>query len=135
MQVEHLRAQSWHVQAVSTHDAAWAAFEHDTPDVVVIDAGAGGLRTDEVGRFIAACRFRLDDATSIIVTGRSDADERQQLRAAGADLFLLTPIQPSEVAYEVKRALILRRSGRRLSWNWPATTRGDHDAPRRGRSA
>ena len=133
--VEHLRAQSWLVQAVASPEAAWAAIEGHTPDVVVIDAGVGGLRTDEVGRFIAACRFRLDDATSIIVMGLSDADERQKLRAAGADLFLLVPIQPSELAYEVKRALILRRSGRRLSWNWPASARGEHEASRRGKAS
>jgi DNA-binding response OmpR family regulator len=135
MFVEHLRAQSWLVQAVASPEAAWAAIELNTPDVVVIDAGAGGLRTDEVSRFIVDSRFRLDDATSIIVMGLSDADERQRLRASGADLFLLAPLQPSEIAYEVKRALILRRSGRRLSWNWPASARGEHEAPRRGRAS
>ena len=134
MYVEHLRAQSWLVQAVASPDAAWAALELNTPDVVVIDTGVGGLRTDEVGRFIGACRFRLDDATSIIVTGRSDADERQKLRTAGADLFLPAPLQPAEIAYEVKRALILRRSGRRLSWNWPSNAR-EHEAPRRGKAS
>jgi hypothetical protein len=29
------------------------------------------------------------------------------------------PALPSVVLYEAKRALLLRRSGRRLSWNWP----------------
>ena len=135
LHLEHLRAQSWLVQAVSSPDAAWAAFELNTPDVVIIDAAVGGLGSDEVGRFLAASRFRLDDATSIIVTGLSDADERQKLRASGADLFLLTPLQPSEIAYEVKRALILRRSGRRLSWNWPASARGEQEAPRRGKAS
>jgi hypothetical protein len=33
---------------------------------------------------------------------------------AGADSVLLMPAPPDEVLYEIQRALILRRSGRRL---------------------
>lgn len=61
-------------------------------------------------------RSRVDHATSIIVaSGREDCEQAHE---AGADSFLLKSAHPSKVLYEVHRALILRRSGRRLPWNW-----------------
>jgi hypothetical protein len=45
--------------------------------------------------------------------------DREAARSAGADLFLLGSALPSALVFEVHRALILRRTGRRLTWNWP----------------
>jgi CheY-like chemotaxis protein len=45
--------------------------------------------------------------------------DRETARAAGADTYLMRPALPSALVFDVQRALILRRSGRRLSWNWP----------------
>ena len=47
-----------------------------------------------------------------LVVGRFRHDYSQT--EAGADSVLLMPVLPGEVLYEVQRALILRRSGRRL---------------------
>jgi hypothetical protein len=64
---------------------------------------------------IRKLRTSVDDATSIIVTC---ADEgREQARNAGADSFLRDSAPLSDVLFEIHRALILRRSGRRLSPN------------------
>jgi DNA-binding response OmpR family regulator len=70
--------------------------------------------------FIRNVRARADDATSIVVLSRYvRAADREDAHVAGADLFLTTPAVPAAVLFEVHRALILRRGGRRLPWNWP----------------
>ena len=69
-----------------------------------------------VGQTVALMdlRRRVDHATSIIVLGGNE-DPPERLRTTGADSFL----SPSaDLVYEIHRALILRRSGRRLPWNW-----------------
>jgi DNA-binding response OmpR family regulator len=63
---------------------------------------------------ITQLRDRADHATSIIVA--SAPGERDAVRSAGADSFLSSTVKPADVLYEIHRALILRRSGRRLSW-------------------
>lgn len=89
------------------------------PDVVVTDIVFTESSIEGLA-FIRDVRLRVDDATSIVVLSRYvRADDREDARAAGADLFLMTPAPPTAVLFEVQRALILRRGGRRLSWNWP----------------
>jgi DNA-binding response OmpR family regulator len=69
---------------------------------------------------IREVRARVDYATSIVVLSQYlRMADRSNAREAGADLFLMRPALPSALVFEVQRALILRRSGRRLSWNWP----------------
>jgi hypothetical protein len=57
-----------------------------------------------------------DRATSIIVA--SVPEERDAARNEGADSFLPNSAPAADLLYEIHRALILRRSGRRLPWNW-----------------
>jgi DNA-binding NarL/FixJ family response regulator len=80
------------------------------PDVIVVVVGPGGSRP-----IVPTLRRLVDDATSIIVTGA--AEERDVAREAGADSFVLTSAPPGDLVYEIHRALILVRSGRRLPWN------------------
>ena len=65
---------------------------------------------------IRAFRALADDATSVIVA--SGPEYREEARAAGAYSFLLNLAPPADLLYEIHRALILRRSGRRLPWHW-----------------
>jgi hypothetical protein len=58
-----------------------------------------------------------DHATSIIVA--SVPERRDTARRQGADSFLPISGPESDLLYEIHRGLILRRSGRRLPWNWP----------------
>jgi CheY-like chemotaxis protein len=89
------------------------------PDVVVTDI-VFAQSTIDGPAFIRDVRARADDATSIVVLSRYlRAADREDARVAGADLFLTTPAVPAAVLFEVHRALILRRGGRRLPWNWP----------------
>ena len=75
------------------------------PDVVVVSNPLESESLQELRR-------RADDATSIIIVGR-DNREREAARRSGADSFLPAT---ADVLYEIHRALILRRSGRRLRW-------------------
>ena len=67
---------------------------------------------------VAGLRGLADYATSIIVAWFPK--EHEAARKAGADSFLLNPAPPAALLYEIRRALILRRSGCRLPWNWLA---------------
>src|SRR5947207_3219970 len=68
---------------------------------------------------VSELRRRVDDATSIIVVSPDvDREVRDEVHAAGADLLLSRPVRTSDLLFEIRRALILRRSGRRLPWNW-----------------
>jgi len=117
---DHLRAAGLIVFAADTPEAALTQLDTVDPHVVVTDFvfprsgfdGASCIRT---------LRKRIDRATSIIVvsTFARQAD-REIAQAEGADLYLVKPALPAAVLYEVQRALILRRSGRRLVWNWRA---------------
>ena len=137
MYAEYLRANGIIVcEAADPVEADRCLNERMTPDVVITDLAFGG-NAEAGDAFIRGLRFRLDDATSIIVVcGYSRGEDRERARRAGADVFLLTPALPSDVLYEVRRALILRRSGRRLQWNWrdkPMTSGALADSPRERR--
>ena len=67
--------------------------------------------TDETS-VVTDLRREADRATSIIVT--VEEPQRAAVRAAGADLALPSQTPPDAMLYEIHRALILRRSGRRL---------------------
>jgi DNA-binding NarL/FixJ family response regulator len=94
------------------HEAAQALqqFQDIAADVVVV-ASAHQSRS-----IVRDLRGLADHATSIVVA--SVPEEREEARRAGADSFLLNSAPPADLLYEIHRALILRRSGRRLPWNW-----------------
>jgi DNA-binding NarL/FixJ family response regulator len=84
---------------------------HVSPDVIVVVLPASATAS-----IVAALRSLADRATSIIAT--SVPAQRDAALHAGADSFLLNSAEPSDLLYEIHRALILRRSGRRLPRNW-----------------
>jgi len=81
-----------------------------SPDVVVAVVSARDSQS-----IVPDLRGEIDHATSIIVV--SVPEEREAARRAGADSFLLNSTPLADLLFEIKRALILRRSGRRLPWN------------------
>jgi DNA-binding response OmpR family regulator len=91
----------------------------DCPDIVVTDLAFADTAVTGTA-FIREVRARMDDAVSILVLSQYlRVADRNSAREAGADLFLMKPVLPTALVFEVQRALILRRSGRRLPWNWP----------------
>jgi DNA-binding NarL/FixJ family response regulator len=106
-----LRANGLIVYHCSEGAQALTQFQHVAPDVVV-----AVLPDRDSASIVPGLRDLADHATSIIVA--SVAQEREAARKEGADAFLLNSASPDDLLYEIHRALILRRSGRRLPWNW-----------------
>ena len=118
MYAEYFRAHSLVVHDVARPEDALALLTGTPCDVLITDLRFLDSALDGTG-FIREARSRVDHTVSIIVvTGLVRCEDREQARAAGADRYLVTPALPRAVLYEVKRALLLRRSGRRLEWNW-----------------
>jgi DNA-binding response OmpR family regulator len=121
MYADYLRANALLVSDADTPERALRTLESVDPHVVVTDFVFQDSSYDGAG-LVRALRTRVDGATSIIVvSGLARQEDREAARAAGADLYLVKPALPSALLYEVRRALLLRRSGRRLSWNWRDT--------------
>jgi DNA-binding NarL/FixJ family response regulator len=85
-------------------------FQDSGADVIVVAS------TQQYPSTVREFRQLAGDATSIVVS--SGVANREEARAAGADSFLLNSAPPADLLYEIHRALILHRSGRRLPWNW-----------------
>jgi len=118
MYADYLRSNAMIVSDADTPERALRNLETLDPHVVVTDFVFEQSGYDGPG-FLRALRSRVDGATSIIVvSGFARQIDREEARAAGADVYLVKPALPATVLYEVRRALLLRRSGRRLSWNW-----------------
>jgi DNA-binding response OmpR family regulator len=109
--VDLLRANGLIVYHCHELADALKQFPHVVPEVVV-----AVVSLDDSQRIVPELRWLVDRATSIIVV--SVPEEREAARKAGADSFLRNSAPPADLLYEIHRALILRRSGRRLPWNW-----------------
>jgi DNA-binding NarL/FixJ family response regulator len=108
--VDALRARGLVVYHCQEPAEALSQLAHIAPDVIV-----AMLSAHESASIVPDLRSLADHATSIIVT--SVPEQRHRVRTAGADSFLVSSASASELLYEIHRALILRRSGRRLPWN------------------
>jgi DNA-binding NarL/FixJ family response regulator len=109
--VDAWRARGLIVQHYADSAEALRELDDVAPDVIV-----ALLTAHESAAVVRELRNVVDRATSIIVA--SDPEQRDTVRQHGADSFLLNSAPASELLYEIHRALILRRSGRRLPWNW-----------------
>ena len=109
--VDLLRVNGLMVYDCDELAGAVAQLRHVSPDVVVVV-----LSASDSASIVTALRSLVDRDTSVIAM--SVPEQREAARDGGADSFLLNSAQPSDLLYEIHRALILRRSGRRLPWNW-----------------
>ena len=109
--IDVLRARGLIVYDCDEPAQAVARVEQIAPDVIV-----AVLSGDESPSLLPELRRVADRATSIIVA--SVPEQRDAARNAGADAFLLKSAPASDLLYEIHRALILRRTGRRVPWNW-----------------
>jgi two-component system, cell cycle response regulator DivK len=126
MYSEYLRDAGLQVHAVADPAHALGLLSAISCDVVITDLVFAPGALSGVA-FTRQLRARLDPSTSIIVvSGCVRLEDREEARQAGADLFLIKPALPSAVLFEVRRALALRKLGRRIEWNWrdlpPAAT-------------
>jgi hypothetical protein len=109
--VDLLRANGLIVYHTRELAHALTNFELVAPEVLVVMVSAHAS-----GSVVPELRGLADHAASIIVS--SVPEEREAARMAGADSFLPSSAPSTDLLFEVQRALILRRSGRRLPWNW-----------------
>jgi len=116
---EFLRHHHIQVYDFDHPEDALALLDAGTPlDVVVVGFVFIGSNMDGPS-VVRAIRARVDEATSIIVvSGFGRRDDGERARAAGADRFLIKPILPRDVLYEVRRALVMRWENRRIDWSW-----------------
>jgi DNA-binding NtrC family response regulator len=108
---ESLRLNQLMVYEASDTFEAMAHLRSEDPDVIVV----ARLAQNDT-RSLEELREAAPRATSIIVA--AGVEHRDAARAGGADAFLPGPVAAADLLYEIHRALILRRSGRRLPWNW-----------------
>ena len=107
---DYFRAHDLRVHEAEGVRDALKPLDDVTPEVIV-----ARFSQADGPSLVQALRRRTDYATSIIVIAA--AGHREAARAAGADCLVTEPALPSDVLYQVHRALILRRSGRRLPWS------------------
>ncbi len=122
MYAEHFRANGFVVYEAEHSEEALRYFDSLVPDVVIAVLGAHNGPS-----VISDLSARVDRAASIIVV--SEIADCERARQAGADSFLLASEPPGGLVYEIRRALILRRSGRRLPWNRRDTTASQRPRP------
>lgn len=108
--VDLLRANGLLVDQYDELAEALKRCQNTVPDVIVVVLSARDSQS-----IVPELRRLIDHATSIVVA--SVPEEREAARQAGADSFLPNSTPPADLLFEVQRALILRRSGRRLPWN------------------
>ena len=108
---ESLRLDRLIVYEASDVFEALAHLRSDDPDVIVVC-----FTPDDTQSLVKNLREAAPRATSIIVA--AGVEHRDAARTGGADSFLPGPVSAADLLYEIRRALILRRSGRRLPWNW-----------------
>jgi DNA-binding response OmpR family regulator len=130
---EYLRAHDLDVHAVHRPEEALRDLDTIDPDVVITDLVFSDRTTSSGMRLIESLRARLGSSVSIMVVSGYVRDvDRAAARQAGADCFVPKPAAPEAVLEDVRRALILRRSGRRLPWS-RAPKRSDAVVPIRDR--
>ena len=99
---ESLRRVGFDVSTVCDGTAAWAALEQvDAPALAVLDWMMPGLDGLEVCRRVRA-RLHSRYVYVILLTSRSEREDRLSGLAAGADDFITKPCHPAELAARVR---------------------------------
>jgi DNA-binding response OmpR family regulator len=99
-----LRREGYEVIAAYDGEQAWARFQSDQPELVVLDANMPGLDGMEVCR-----RIREIAITPVIMlTARTDEADIVQALGLGADDYITKPFSPRQLVARVKA--VLRRA-------------------------
>lgn len=99
-----LASQNHEVRTCSGGESGLTAFDNGRPDLVILDLDMPGLSGLET---CAEIRKRRDgfDVPIIMVSGYGDEDSILQCLSAGADDYLLKPVNTAELLAKIKHAL------------------------------
>src|SRR5690606_14988106 len=93
--------KGWIVQRAAEANGALELYEHERPDLVLLDIGlpdVSGLRLLEV------LRSRDPDATVIMLTGQADVATAVEAMSLGAENFLTKPVELAHLQAASERA-------------------------------
>lgn len=106
----NLAAEGFEVIAVADGEAALAAIEDETPDLLVLDWMLPGVSGLEICRRVRARRTG-GDVPIVMVTARGEEEDRVRGLETGADDYLTKPFAMSELIARVKAVLRRARPG------------------------
>ncbi|MGE0709626.1 MAG: protein kinase [Planctomycetota bacterium] len=108
-----LRAEGHAVEPFDEAEAALATVQRDPPDLLVTDVVLPGMSGIQLVEAVRARHQRLA-LPIVIVSSLEETDEVARGYAAGADDYLLKPLQPAELSARV-RVLLARREHARAA--------------------
>ena len=101
---DYLENAGFRVDSVDNGSAAVSAFQHNPPDLVLLDLNLPGMDGLDVAREIR----RINDVPIIMVTARVEETDRLIGLELGADDYIAKPFSPREVVARVRA--VLRRT-------------------------
>ncbi len=103
----YLQQCGYRVTAVGSAAAMWQIVASDKIDIVLLDLGL----PDEDGIAVARMFRSKHTAPLMIITARSDRDDRLAALRLGADDYLVKPFDPQEMLIRVENLLARARGG------------------------
>ena len=102
-----LESRGYSVLTAANGEAALAAVQGQRPDLILLDVMMPGMDGWEVARTL---KDHVDyaDIRVVMMTARSDFSDKQKGLQAGADDYLVKPIQLEDLGNTVKRNLEVR---------------------------
>ncbi|MGH7476095.1 MAG: response regulator transcription factor [Longimicrobiales bacterium] len=103
----YLGAQGYRIVTARDGKEALAVVQQEHPGVVLLDVMMPGIDGWEVARTIKT-HPELDDVRVVMLTARSDFEDKQKGLHAGADDYIVKPIKLQELGRTVERNLLAR---------------------------
>ena len=102
-----LESRGYSVRTAANGEAALAAAAERAPDLILLDVMMPGMDGWEVARTLKD-HADFADIRVVMMTARSDFSDKQKGLQAGADDYLVKPIQLEDLGNTVKRNLEVR---------------------------
>ena len=102
-----LESRGYSVRTAANGEAALAAVQGQVPELILLDVMMPGMDGWEVARTLKD-HADYADIRVVMMTARSDFSDKQKGLQAGADDYLVKPIQLEDLGNTVKRNLEVR---------------------------
>ena len=102
-----LESRGYSVRTAANGESALAAVQGLVPELILLDVMMPGMDGWEVARTLKA-HTDYADIRVVMMTARSDFSDKQKGLQAGADDYLVKPIQLEDLGNTVKRNLEVR---------------------------